>query len=211
MCLRCSWSLSICLPAAPRSTGITPLPRYYGGSDFCRVPLSGSSPDRSPAFTRVLFPRPTATNHPGMPPPLFRVRAAECPARAGQTSPFRSQTRRCCRSRIVFTCHYGRSGSFPLLPTPPRGDAVTSSSHKPNGGLWLGSPTPEEDAAWQRTSAAVPGGTRRPMRRSGEKRPCAKNRSASVSSRPRTAAVVRCRAASSSGVGDPSHRPPLGL
>jgi hypothetical protein len=36
--LRGSWPLPLHLPAALRSTGITPLLRYYGGSDSCAVP-----------------------------------------------------------------------------------------------------------------------------------------------------------------------------
>jgi len=44
---------------------------------------------------------------------------------------------------------------FPLLSTPPRGDAVTSSSHQPDGGQWPGSSTPEECAAPQRTSVGI--------------------------------------------------------
>ena len=45
---------------------------------------------------------------------------------------------------------------FPLLSTSPHGDAVTSSSHPPNGGGWPGSCTPEERAASQRTSGVRP-------------------------------------------------------
>ncbi len=40
---------------------------------------------------------------------------------------------------------------FPLLPTPPRGDAVTSTSHRHNGYQWARSPTQQEDAASLRT------------------------------------------------------------
>jgi hypothetical protein len=43
---------------------------------------------------------------------------------------------------------------FPLLPTPPRGDAVTSSSHPEHGSRWPRSSTPEDRDASQRTSLA---------------------------------------------------------
>ncbi|MCF6312897.1 MAG: hypothetical protein L3J39_10650, partial [Verrucomicrobiales bacterium] len=44
---------------------------------------------------------------------------------------------------------------FPLLPTPPRGDAVTSSSRQHNGCQRPRYLTSEEDAALQRTSVGV--------------------------------------------------------
>jgi hypothetical protein len=44
---------------------------------------------------------------------------------------------------------------FPLLPTPPRGDAVTSSSQPVNGPDWPGSFTPKDHAASQRTRALL--------------------------------------------------------
>lgn len=44
---------------------------------------------------------------------------------------------------------------LPLLPTPPRGDEVTSASRRPNRSQRPGSPTPEEDAARQRTSTGL--------------------------------------------------------
>jgi len=40
---------------------------------------------------------------------------------------------------------------FPLLSTPPRGDAVTSSSQTVNGPIWPGSFTREDHSASQRT------------------------------------------------------------
>ena len=140
LCLRCSspcgqsipdrfaptLSGRVCLPAALCSAGITPLLSSYGGSDSCRAGSSGtfcyhelpSCPGRSPVFTRALFPRRTITNHPGRHLPLIRVdlRGLRCSRSADFASS--SQARRGCRSRIVFTCHYGPSGRFRC--SPPR-------------------------------------------------------------------------------------------
>lgn len=52
------------------------------------------------------------------------------------------------------------SGSFPLLSTPPRGDAVTSSSHPEHGSRWPGSLTPEDRDASQRTGPHSPSAVR---------------------------------------------------
>ena len=48
MVLHVSWSLPFHLPAALRSTGITPLHHYYGDSDCCPAPLA-----RIPARTAL--------------------------------------------------------------------------------------------------------------------------------------------------------------
>jgi hypothetical protein len=45
---------------------------------------------------------------------------------------------------------------FSLLSTPPRGDAVTSSSHPAHGTEWAGTFTPQDGAAPQRTSGGFP-------------------------------------------------------
>ncbi|MCF6311885.1 MAG: hypothetical protein L3J39_05490, partial [Verrucomicrobiales bacterium] len=54
---------------------------------------------------------------------------------------------------------------FPLLPTPPRGDAVTSSSRQHNGCQRPRYLTSEEDAALQRTRAGFQPAT--PQRHAG--------------------------------------------
>ena len=138
--------------------GVTPLPHYYGGSDFCLAShRSGKvSPDRSPAFTCVLFARPTIANHPNRHPLRIRVCTQGSPGLRPTDFATRSQARRGCCSRITFTCHYGRSGSLQLLSTPPLGDAVTLSSRQPYGDRRPRSLTSEEGAAQQRTSAGIP-------------------------------------------------------
>ena len=68
---------------------------------------------------------------------------------------FRSQARRAGSAESCLLLL--RSSWFlPLLPTPPRGDAVTSGSHQPNGSQWPRSLTSEERAASQRTGAGFP-------------------------------------------------------
>jgi len=54
---------------------------------------------------------------------------------------------------------------FPLLPTPPRGDAGTSTSHRQDGYQGAGAPTQQEDAASQRTRPGtwLPGAGKPPL------------------------------------------------
>ena len=53
---------------------------------------------------------------------------------------------------------------FPLLSTPPHGDAVTSSSHPEHGSRWPRSSTSEGCGASQRTSGAFPTAGQKPPR-----------------------------------------------
>jgi len=131
-----------CPPSLP---GITRLHRYYGCSDPCAearlrgpfcssrraVPgiLSPLAPRRSPRFTCSILPEPSVSNHPTDPRDRFdtyllsvmgllfaQVWASPFPSRlAGQDG------------RIEFAFASDDSVRLPLLPTPPRGDAVTVS------------------------------------------------------------------------------------
>jgi hypothetical protein len=107
----------ICFPAALCSTGVTPLPSSYGGSDSCRALLAERAcPGRSPVFTRVIPHRHTVTNHrDGCPSPFRPRREAPTPCGTGNFA-LRSQARHRHHGRIVFTCHYGLSVGFRCFP-----------------------------------------------------------------------------------------------
>ena len=74
---------------------------------------------------------------------------------AHQSFALHSQAR---RSVVAESCSLSLSSVrfFPLLSTPPRGDAVTSSSHPEHGSRWPGSSTPEDRDAPQRTGPHRP-------------------------------------------------------
>jgi len=104
--------LPIPLPAALGSTGITRLPRYYGGSDSCRVSVAGGLSRQVSCGHATSLPEHTATNHADSLTP--RLRLSRC---AIMASPF---TRRLAAlstpNRVHFRC--GLSGSFRC--SPPR-------------------------------------------------------------------------------------------
>lgn len=124
------WSCVIHLPASLRSPGVTRLRRYYERSDSC--PANRPAPGRSLCFMCLAF-QP------------FRLQPPDCPAGRFRTLPLSSrgfpmgriplsglgfaisqQARQPARPNRVHY-RYGRVVRFPLLPTPPREDAVTFS------------------------------------------------------------------------------------
>ena len=125
-----------------------------------------SRPGSSPAFTPTPLPDILSPTTPTSPPSanaLFRRRSLLFTSRLRQSlagSPV------CC-GRIVFICFVFLTVCQGLLvapsirtqlPTPPRGDAVTSGSQPGCVRSWLESPTPEGVGALRRTSAVLPGG-----------------------------------------------------
>jgi hypothetical protein len=86
----------------------------------------------------------------------FRVKASPLTRRLAELqSPNRVHV--LCFLRLIwfFPLPFGGLRALSLskrLSTPPRGDAVTSSSQSVNGPNWPESFTPEDDAAPQRTS-----------------------------------------------------------
>src|SRR5215831_13753558 len=132
------------LPAPLRSPGITRLHRYYECSDSC---VGGATPwpvlllaeggtlesflllapRRSPRFTCSIPPEPSVSNHPAAPHDRFdtylfsvmgflfaQVWASPFPSRLASQ-----------HGRIEFAFATDDPVRLPLLPTPPRGDAVT--------------------------------------------------------------------------------------
>lgn len=128
--------------------------RYYDGSDCCQ-------PSRDiPALTALLCSR----HHPCLaydhqPPQHSPRQVPYLPSRTGtrthQGFAIDEQAR---RSVVAESCSLSLSSVrfFSLLSTPPRGDAVTSSSHQEHGSRWPGSPTPEDCDASQRTRPHSP-------------------------------------------------------
>ena len=112
--------------------------------------LALSCPGRSPVFTARPFPTilsPTTQTSP-------------CDATASRIAgplPQAAELRHSLAGssvgfgRIVFTLYYGLVGSFSLLSTPSRDDAVTTSSRPGYGPSRLRSPTSEGCAPPQRT------------------------------------------------------------
>ncbi len=167
-----SLARSVCLPAALGSTGGYPASfrgdgcsvfgfpaaclGYYGGSDFCRARgLPRVLPRQISCVHIATLSRPTVTNHTAIPRGALRCRPPQVDALADiETSPFASRLVVLAVPNRVHFFYCGRSGSFPLLSTPPRGDAVTSSSQPGNGPNWPGSFTPEGCAASQRIAHA---------------------------------------------------------
>lgn len=128
--------------------------RYYDGSDCCQ-------PSRDvPALAALLCSR----HHPCLaydhqPPQHSPRQVPYLPSRTGtrthQGFAIDEQAR---RSVVAESCSLSLSSVrfFSLLSTPPRGDAVTSSSHQEHGSRWPGSPTPEDCDASQRTRPHSP-------------------------------------------------------
>jgi hypothetical protein len=138
--------------------GINPLLCSYGGSDFSEAPLLTFCPQRSPAFTPVLFSRPTITKHPNTHPlhlPCSHTGVAGIAP--GRLHLYPAGSARLSKPNRV---HLSLRSIwfFPLLPTPPHGDAVTSSSHRHNGCPWPRSLTLKEDTDLQRTGLDRRGG-----------------------------------------------------
>lgn len=61
--VRGSCRLSICFPAALRSTGITPFHHYYGGSDSCVVWFCHVLSTQASCVHAESFLKHTVTNH----------------------------------------------------------------------------------------------------------------------------------------------------
>ena len=145
---------SVCLPAALGSIGITRLRRYYGGSDSCGLP--GRPKILRPQVSCVhntILPRPAATKHNCiLQGDLRDWRLLRLTRRRVKASSFNSRLAGLqSPNRVHFFCFLRLIWFFPLLSTPPRGDAVTSSSQPVNGPSWSGSFTPKDGAAPQRT------------------------------------------------------------
>ena len=146
--LRGSWSLPFHLPAALRSTGVTPLRHYYGDSDCCPAPLA-----RIPARTALIRCAHPSRGHP--PGALSPLRSGSMrphdtfPAFSPQpssTARFSPVYEGCGRKRLPLmrqaspfarrlaavvnrTLVHSRLGPqvrLGLLPTPSRDDAVAS-------------------------------------------------------------------------------------
>ena len=138
------------LSCHPSLHGHYPLRRYYDDSDFCQ-------PSRDvPALADLLCSR----HHPCLTydhqPPQHSPRQvpylpSRTDAQAHQGFALDQQARRFV---VAESCSLSLSSIrfYSLLSTPPRGDAVTSSSHPEHGSRWPRSSTPEDRDASQRTS-----------------------------------------------------------
>ncbi len=117
-----AWSFVIHLPGALRSTGVTRLPRYYGSSDSCPTPSS-----RTGLSASWIWPSDhSASNHLVAPPIAFARYPSASTASGSLRSGLRhwQQARQTTRpNRVHFRC--GLAVRLPMLPTPPRGDAVS--------------------------------------------------------------------------------------
>ena len=141
------------LSCHPSLHGHYPLRRYYDDSDFCQPPRD------VPALADLLCSR----HHPCLtydhqPPQHSPAQVPYLHALVRRLTrrgfAFHSQAR---RFALAESCSLSLSSVrfFSLLSTPPRGDAVTSSSHPEHGSRWPGSLTPEDRDASQRTSAGL--------------------------------------------------------
>ena len=139
------------LSCHPSLHGHYPLRRYYDDSDFCQPPRD------VPALADLLCSR----HHPCLtydhqPPQHSPAQVPYLHALVRRLTrrgfAFHSQAR---RFALAESCSLSLSSVrfFSLLSTPPRGDAVTSSSHPEHGSRWPGSLTPEDRDASQRTRA----------------------------------------------------------
>jgi len=139
------------LSCHPSLHGHYPLRRYYDDSDFCQPPRD------VPALADLLCSR----HHPCLtydhqPPQHSPAQVPYLHALVRRLTrrgfAFHSQAR---RFALAESCSLSLSSVrfFSLLSTPPRGDAVTSSSHPEHGSRWPGSFTPKDRDASQRTSA----------------------------------------------------------
>ena len=141
------------LSCHPSLHGHYPLRRSYDDSDFCQPPRD------VPALADLLCSR----HHPCLtydhqPPQHSPAQVPYLHALVRRLTrrgfAFHSQAR---RFALAESCSLSLSSVrfFSLLSTPPRGDAVTSSSHPEHGSRWPGSLTPEDRDASQRTSAGL--------------------------------------------------------
>ena len=141
------------LSCHPSLHGHYPLRRYYDDSDFCQPPRD------VPALADLLCSR----HHPCLtydhqPPQHSPAQVPYLHALVRRLTrrgfAFHSQAR---RFALAESCSLSLSSVrfFSLLSTPPRGDAVTSSSHPEHGSRWPGSLTPEDRDASQRTRGII--------------------------------------------------------
>ena len=122
------------LPASLRSTPVTALHRYYGRSDSCPAALrllarmnTGLHPGQVSLIHAHILPDHSVSNHPVAPRRRFLTlplsatasHVAECLGFA-----IALQARRACPAESS-SSSYGLVVHLLLLPTPPRGDAVT--------------------------------------------------------------------------------------
>ena len=131
------------LPAPLRSTGITRLHRYYGCSDSCAwmcvwLTQPGTHPllaaaQVSPLHVPHLPGSPSPTTPPPPPIALSPVLSASQASRSSRVwaSPF--HRRLASRHGRIEFVSYGLPVRLPLLPTPPRDDAVTVSYRTETG------------------------------------------------------------------------------
>jgi hypothetical protein len=177
-------SSRIHLPASLRSTGITPLPRYYGRSDSwaggssCRIAAmnaGGPRPGLPDSWTRPSHR--SVANHLTRPSiALTRYPSAYWASRFrrfGLRLRLEGSPSRPAESRSL---SYGPMVHLQLLSTPPRGDAVTFG-YRPESVYLKGTRTPRIGYTLRRTSHGfqpVVRGDRRqvkPQRGDGARRP----------------------------------------
>ena len=150
----------------------------------------------------TFLPWHTTTNHPNIPHDGFRISSRGLLRMRTRASPLTSKLAVLLRpNRVHFRCRL--SGSYPLLSTPPRGGAVTSSSHPEHGSRWPRSSTPEDRDASQRTSHLAPRDEPRAFANS-----TTSTHSRTLSSSRGARGLVRCEASRSSGVEDLGHLEP---
>ena len=128
-------SSRICLPTRLGSTPVTALHRYYAGSDS-PPPLL---PQRGIPASRRHTSGHSVANHlmqhcHSFQVPFLHLAISACvsPHEYGLHPTLAGSPR--ASSRIAFVS-YGLSFPLPLLPTPPRGDAVTVE-YKPERSIW---------------------------------------------------------------------------
>ncbi len=143
------------LSCHPWLHGRYPLRRYYDDSDFC-LPSHDV-----PAQTDLLCSRHVpclAYDHqpPKFAPPQVPYLPSRTGAQAHQGFANDQQARRCLTEAESCSLLLSSVRFYSLLSTPPRGDAVTSSSHPEHGSRWPRSSTPEDRDASQRTSPLAP-------------------------------------------------------
>ena len=123
------------LPASLDSTGITPLHRYYGGSDFCmaakswpRCSMQISSLTVSGLRDRSVTNHPTASRHRFDTLPFQRVGLPVTVDRSGLrhslTDSPHCLAESCSPGHVSQYPCYGPVFHLQQLPTPPHGDAV---------------------------------------------------------------------------------------